>query len=1057
MDVLHSVTERAGARSSRVGIAVLSSALCAALAGCPSTGVKVDSIDYASAQSSAQILLGDPQVYARASLINDRRLETEYLQQLLLNSTIDSTGKSLVNFSPQIIRDLKTVDALSASLSLNLGKAGPAPSTAALQQQIDAEKLQAQLATLQRQVQGIQNAPPPQTIVNAIDTSKTDLTPSTQTPGTVTSPDLSALQSQVKNIQTQLQALATAPTASTAPTAPSLQTDPRDVRAALAEAQLDDVHDRGGNALYRLQFQATVLPPSGTTKQWGAARIRLDPPKLPWGDIVSQYYNWLSYITRQLTLTVADDPTVATRVASQHNYDYDRYISSIGELGYFDVIDMYTTREDLQRLSSKTHYYCFVHSSASKDLMSALEQHGVQPGFDIRVNVVDPSKPKSPPTARTVEYAKLGTYAVPPQLENCPLYPTSEEGAYDLSRPMDSSAVAFVLGEVRQGSSRSSSRLYSLELQTAAVPEAPGQDALRAMKMPSKFCQVLVSDVNAEALCNARGGSFVAAGGSPKDPDYAVKSYSVLPTELAQRLGVTAEASQSLQTALSVAAQVSAASKVGADLGYLKESDARAEALSRQPLVMGFAGTAHELQFDDDKGRGFFGWLFGPQYTVTDAKQLTLAQSVRTYGVNADISIPGWWSYVTLHVSTAWVGSWQRNASPTNPAADRLTDAFVFTEDDAKRVVSVTKHVALPTVDAVYESLTDFVAFKAYGLQNSKIFASYVVPDVLPACASGTITLQIGGANIWRANSIFLGGARAKKVTVLPDMNGVAADFDMSDLWGTVVSTPGAVQALPLMVSAEQGSASPLVVYLVGARATANGATQCTSPLFAPTMLKLLPATVIGTMPSSVCADATDIPIVVDGVNLPDARTLSVESERFTGSVKWRDGDRRITLELTRKKTFAAHPTSVSVVLRDADYSSARVGGLNGAGVVSFDLKVEECQPPKANSATPAAPTAATLKTTSVKLVAAQSISVTVPKGSVLAILEMRADGSDTPLKTSDPQPVDASGAFTFTLDLSGIKAKVGDALSVIVKVSKTKDKPSWTPLSADKKLTIAS
>jgi hypothetical protein len=137
---------------------------------------------------------------------------------------------------------------------------------------------------------------------------------------------------------------------------------------------------------------------------------------------------------------------------------------------------------------------------------------------------------------------------------------------------------------------------------------------------------------------------------------YAVKSYSVLPGELAQRLGVTTEASQSLQTALTVAAQVSAATSGSLDIGYLHESDAPAEGLARQPIIVGYAGTEGiEPKLRKDEAPlpaptgapipdnrvtttpGYFGWLFGPQFAVKDSKTLELAQTVRSYGVNADV------------------------------------------------------------------------------------------------------------------------------------------------------------------------------------------------------------------------------------------------------------------------------------------------------------------------------------------------------------------------------------------------------------------------------------
>jgi hypothetical protein len=155
---------------------------------------------------------------------------------------------------------------------------------------------------------------------------------------------------------------------------------------------------------------------------------------------------------------------------------------------------------------------------------------------------------------------------------------------------------------------------------------------------------------------------------------------------------------------------------------------------------------------------------------------------------------------------------------------------------DGNGLVSISKVVNLPLSDASSDSLTDFIAAKRFGPQNAHIFASEVTPNVIPACAS-LVTFQINGTNIWRANSALLGGVPAKNISVLPDMNGIAAQFDMADVFGALVNTDTTVQVIPLMVAAEQGSADPLVVYVVGKRQSSNGATTCQSPLIAATRL----------------------------------------------------------------------------------------------------------------------------------------------------------------------------------------------------------------------------
>jgi hypothetical protein len=876
---------------------LLTAQILALLAGC--LHYTVEEVDYDSAQTKAAILVGDPQVYSRASLINDRRDETAYLKQLLANSTVQPDGTSVVKFSPQIIRDLKTVEALSASLGLNFGR-GNGSSATDLNDQIQVAKLRAQLATLNKQIEGIQNAKAPDVTVPA-PALGTDLTATVSGSDThYTTPDVSKLQAAITSIQTQLTTLVNA--GSMAPTAPSNNYGPlldprddlidrqayrRDLRAALAEAQLDDTHDRGGNALYRLQFQATVLPPNGHSRQWGTARLTIKPPKLTGLEIVADYYNWLSHISSVLS---APPP---------HNYNYDRYVDQIGQNGFFGVIDI------LSRVNSpESASFCLRHTTGSDALLK--EVSGVENGEHAPVQGTDQN-----------QYVLLGTYAVPLGIfgpkesidDKCASYndvqkvidpkkkPVISERHYptsDKNRVADDT-VRLITSLITQydRSAPVAGEFRSNFLSTAIGKSTQAYQKLGAgtgnLAIPLIFCNTItVPNVEGDSgNCNAvdNQATFTAAGGVIGDSlhDNAVKSYSVLPGELAQRLGVTTEASQSLQTALTVAAQVSAAANASLDIGYLSQSDARAEALARQPIVVGYAGTepgtlpalVTGTKIDDRRvarGPGYFGWLFGPQFAVKDTKTLELAQTVRSYGVNADISVPGWWSYLDLEMSTAWIHNW--------------SSAIVL---DPSTAVTLSKRVRLPEVDAIYDAMTEFVTSADHGLQNSRIFASNVNPDVVPACAS-TVTFQISGTNMWRANSALLGGVPAKEIRVLPDMGGITAEFDFSQVMGNFAASGASVERIPLLISAEQGAADPLPIHVIGSKQLVNGALSCQSMLSAPTSIDLIEPMIVSAAPTSVCADAQSFDLIVQGMNLPD--DLQVTGGLYqTNTLKTSKGD----------------------------------------------------------------------------------------------------------------------------------------------------------------------
>jgi hypothetical protein len=895
-----------------------SALLAMAVASCGSVAYTVDEIDYESPQSPAAILIADPQVYSRASLINDRRQESEYLKSLLDQSRT-------ILFTPQIVRDLKTVEALSFSLGLSFGKTVSGASTASnLSSEIEVAKLQSQLAVLQKQTEGIAAAPIPETVVPPLDLSKPDglATPTTGTPAkTVLSPDVSALQAAIRAIQDQLKGVELAGGPAAPANTYSGLVDPksdfadrqayrRDLRAALSEAQLDDVHDAGGNALYRFQFQVTVLPPSGYTRRWGVAKLSIEAPQLSKLDITAAYYQWLAYISREID----DDPSGKRRNSRPnqlHNYDYDRYIVELGSHKYFNVIDLF------KRVDA-TDYYCLEHGGASNTGLELVRNTATYGG-----------------QGRLYGYERLGTYAVPPKLikldSECRGYPADVRDfsvGSQFNRPLDAAKVKFVLSSI--ASSTPVNAPNSIGAFRSVTSDMPIIELDQVDYVPIVFCASIVDQAGfckdlfpgplqesnvspvigppVPSLLNAAGGIPLSDQDASASRNYAVRSYSVLPMELAQRIGVTTESSQSLQTALSVGAQLSSASKAALDSGFLSKADARAQALSRQAMVVGFAGTESGNSYARGFGTGYFGWLFGPEFVIKDSKQLALQQAVRTYGVTSDVSVPGWWSYVGLDIESAWIANWQD--------AGLLRDSGELDKPPAL----VRKRVNLPISAATYESLTNFIASQQYGPQFSEVFLGYVTPNAIPACTS-SVTIQIGGANIWRGEAVFLGGVRARNVSVLPSMKGIAAEFDMNAVYGQLVSSESLVQWVPLVVAAGQGVVAREYVYIIGKRLISNGAMVCQSPIMVPTDYETIAPTIVSFSPTEICSNAKQVPLVIYGIQVDQG--THVNSEFFEGEFakydsEFADTTRRL-FNLTPKRGVKPTP-GVQYLAIESDY-----------------------------------------------------------------------------------------------------------------------------------------
>jgi hypothetical protein len=1004
-----------------------------------STTYKTDQIDYKSQQTTAAIMLGDPQVFDRASLINDRRREIDYLQQLLQNSTT-------IAFPPQIVQELRTVEALSTNVGLRFGLSVPAnPTTADLSQQIAVAKLQAQLAILQKQTEGIQGAMAPVVTVPAPDVT----TPGGSSAATVISPDVTALQTAIKAIQTQLADLTKTTPSVTAPGKDfSAFADPRndllarqayrrDIRAALAEAQLDDVHDRAGDALYRLQFQATVLPRNNDIKQWAAARLSIAPPQLTKDVVTTLYFAWLDYISRVLSTPLRSP---ARNPASPgHDIAQDRYFSAIQWFQFFDLVDVYAQDVTDRSGNRRTLYACLDHRTASEKQLQELRCDRNAERFEDGSQWGDQSYPCSD------GYRFLGTSAIPRNLIEPSPYPISGMPKMCSLAPEEAKL---------------------LEKFTRPTSPPTGFDSY----VSQGFCKALAVDDGVFcASCPADGAEAPARAGSKDSPMSAVRSYSVLPAELSQRIGLTSESSRSLQNALSLAVQISSSATGSLDSGGLTQADIRTQTVERQPLVVGFASTE-----TDTKGspHSIFGWLFGPEFVApketklfnppwflswlprhdSTTATLTLSQQVHNYGVTADIAFPGWWNYVDICVGTAFVSDWSQGtvlngSSSCNPDPPAGKGRF-------------KKTIRLPLTDASLDALTSFIAAQHIGPESGtapNLSISYVTPDVVPSCAS-TVVFQIGGSNIWRAEQAYFGGVPTSiPVEVLPDMKSIAATFDMSKVFGALSSGDSTVQSVPLVVAAKQGESPALPILLVGKRQLTNGATTCQSPILLPTTVTSLPPTVVEVTPHEVCSGTKIIPMVVHGVNLPSDLELIPNFETVCppdgptcdrpepgGCCFWKtrlpdNGNFHRAATLTAKEPL----TKGSVVIALANEARGFA--------YSTTITVSECAPKTAEAK-------AQLTTTSVKLAKDQKIELKmkVPERYAEIVVEVRPKGSSDDWTVSSPvtpKPGDAV-EIKATIDLSKVNAKADDKLEVRVRM---RSRPNAEPeaIAADKTLDI--
>jgi hypothetical protein len=340
-------------------------------------------------QTDAAILSGTPQVFARESLINDRRREVELIEGMLAKATPDQ-----IEFGPDLSRQVETIVALSARLGLGFdaGVARDATRADALadkRHEIELRKLELELAQLDAQAATLA-AEADSTAVGYAKTGEDagegegeegeeegggedpgagETLPVAETPPGIARPDTGAIAEdltasidRLRKSLRELDALGEVPR----------RGNPRDefrdlrayrdeLRAARNEALLDDGHDDGGLALYRLRMPATVLPGSDSDRL-GVLRYRIDgygksdDPAKENEEKLELYRAWLGHLTHRLN-TIASD--------ARPDQLGDRSLEFLGSASdLFTPVSFYLSKErdkavGEQALADPLFDYCF--------------------------------------------------------------------------------------------------------------------------------------------------------------------------------------------------------------------------------------------------------------------------------------------------------------------------------------------------------------------------------------------------------------------------------------------------------------------------------------------------------------------------------------------------------------------------------------------------------------------------------------------------------------------------------------------------------------------------
>ena len=849
----------------------------------------IDRFNEQSPQTRAAIIVSPPQIYSRETLINDRLSERKFLQDKLEETTEDGFG---TNFAPTLIRDLDSITALRAAFSASFNEAAGDEYKRLefdrdLERELDlinheAEVAEAKLRRYEarKKLRDSRSMTPQEAAVmkaiqvqvaNADGTDDDtgggdDPDPDTADPDAGTDPDtpdggdpdadpaaagddqgndsnpatdvLAAVLSELATLRNDL-STRYAPDRDIANVRNSVPMDPIDlladlreyrrlIREAISEVDLDDLHDHDGNSLYRMQFDATVLPGKHKDK-FGVAQITLKPPKLSTEEIESLYFSWLAHLSMRLNLP---DMNSIAQTCSEQNPAF----SVLDGSAILDIVAFVVTPDEINPDQPKQGAAPSIKASdISLELMPARTEFT----SESQKVVTEKSDSDSPNETSTncVFYLPLPRHAIEWRAEDALFTHPKLRG--------------FALGSIRRIVKRfgidnvgSVSLCRNDHNENKCLPIAPRSAVYnRSLNVESfKRFRSLITDTQSESGFLTKPWPELL----PDEENLPLKGkprvHATQPTNRSQRISTTARSAKSLELALAASAALTSGASVDARAGFLKQSSGAIQTIERQPLVVGFAeqykasekqnekehaGAADEQdlckEVEDSSALNTvreqprFGWVFGPQIRPNPkGDRLELVHIPANHQVSADLSIPGWWPYVDATLQTAWVANWWDTGGALREQAYPVTRRVQRGKGRPKNVRGKSTlrcqrkqfEIPLPMAKADFDGLTEFLAHRSLGTIPDVVTIERIEPYTLSACQK-EVHLTISGVNIWRSTRVTLAGVEVDEIEVLPDMEGVLAKVKMDKIYNSLpnslLKSAARYQYLPLTVWTREG------------------------------------------------------------------------------------------------------------------------------------------------------------------------------------------------------------------------------------------------------------
>lgn len=587
-----------------------------------------------------------------------------------------------------------------------------------------------------------------------------------------------------------------------------------EVRSEITQTELDDRHDIDGNTIFRLTFDASVV--AGTKRDSIAVVVvsmnhdttSADGKAIYATDYRALYQDWLRYFQSQLRKSLSSVPYslltndpyppvrllftnfVIDRICHLVTQPVDKLLDEIvpctadSRPKAEEMLRLFTTMR-AERLGAyrKASFEAQLQSYASGNRRMSLSTRDM---LDIaqRDCALDPNRTRVPAANLFIQEPN----GMPAAGElGCPYIDSLKErlhagimlyenllrlrsgGRFAASQYEAARNAAIAMLDCESGGCEIPPwmlKCYTADFLKSSL-NGYGQHAPQPQQKIDHFLKLDIVGRNiadCDLLVSGRIGRYSAASGSDESEDKRLNefidylnraadgfAYSVTPKNLTENISTAAETRDAYAAILRGPAD-------GKEIAnFLKQRSEQNQAIIAHPIIVGFGAAAKGPPQETRRLTLDFGWIVAPRSRSARHYEQIDGQ----YPLTVFISVPAWWRSMHADIRTCWLSRSTLAKLPRGQTAANLCRG----DEMVGRQMMIRLPTAIPEVSRK-------LAFDV--LQEPSLYDNSM--KELTIGARGLLLLE--GARLWRSTEVTAGAQHADKITVLPNMEGILAEFD---------------------------------------------------------------------------------------------------------------------------------------------------------------------------------------------------------------------------------------------------------------------------------------